>query len=255
MTKELTTIKEKVTSAITSGKASMRPKWHFILRGVLLSLGLILVAIALLYVASLIVFALKQTGLIMTPGMGGRGFGVFLFSAPWLLVGTALIFVIVLEVLARKFAFAYKQPLLLSVVIIFLIATLGTVAISQTHMHEFLHKQARGGNLPAFGPLYRTLDSGIPGNVIPGIVLNITDTHLTLERPDGIEGNIIIDEETHFMHDVKPEVGDAIVVLIRTEENNTSIAEHIHFVPEDGFLPFRGKDKRGAPAIPQPPMK
>ncbi len=100
MTKELSTIKEKVTSAITNGKANMRPKWHFILRGVLLSLGLILVAIALLYVASLIVFALKQTGLIMTPGMGGRGFGVFLFSAPWLLVGTAIIFVILLEILA-----------------------------------------------------------------------------------------------------------------------------------------------------------
>lgn len=255
MTKELSTIKEKVVSAIESGTTNMRPKWHFVLRGALLSLGLILVLIALLYVASLIVFTLKQTGLIMTPVMGGRGFGVFLFSAPWLLVGTALIFVIVLEVLARKFAFAYKQPLLLSLAGIFLVAIVGTFAISQVRVHEFLHEQARGGNLPAVGPLYRTLDSGIPGNVIPGVVIDITDTHLTLERPDGMVDTITLNEETHFMRNTEPVVGDAIVVLIRPREDESLIAEHIRPAPKNGFLPFRVTDKGRIEDIPPSPMK
>jgi hypothetical protein len=238
MTKHISTIKEKVTSAIASGNTHMRPKWHFVLRGALLSLGLILIAIALLYVTSLIVFAFKQTGLIMTPGMGGHGLGVFFSSAPWILIGTTILFIIVLEILARKFAFVYKQPLLLSLVVIFSIATIGTFAISQTRMHEFLHKQVRMGALPGFDPLYRGFDEGIPDTVFPGVITNIDDDTLTLERPDGTTIVITLTDDTHFMRQEEPSLGDHAVILIH-EEDGSYIAEHIRYIEEDVFLPFR----------------
>jgi hypothetical protein len=254
MTKHISTIKEKVTSAIASGNTHMRPKWHFVLRGALLSLGLILIAIALLYVTSLIVFAFKQTGLIMTPGMGGHGLGVFFSSAPWILIGTTILFIIVLEILARKFAFAYKQPLLLSLVVILGIATIGTFAISQTRMHEFLHERARANMLPGFGSIYQRLDAGIPEQVIPGTVIAFTDTTLTLIQPNGEEATIAITKETRFMHGEHPSLGDSIVVLVHKEDTSL-IAEHVHFTPENGFLPFRGKKEFNPEDIPPPSMK
>ena len=230
-------IKKRVMAAITSGNTYMRPKWYFILRGILFSLGLILLAIALVYVASLIVFALKQTGLLTTPSMGLRGIGIFLLSAPWALVGTAVLFIITLEILVQKFSFAYKRPLLISITAIFIVAFVGTLIISRAHLHEFLHEQARKGTLPIMDSLYRGFDRGIPRIVFPGVVIDIDTTRIILERPDGVIDTILLDTHTNLPPQ-KLEIHDRVIILIR-EKEGLLFAEHIHSAPPDGFIPFR----------------
>src|SRR3989344_3614541 len=115
MSHEIRSIKEEVIARIKRGETIMRPRWHFVLRAMLYALGVLIAALALVYLASFIMFVLRETGLLFVPSFGFRGVGVFLFSLPWFLILLSLVFVFVLEVLVRRYAFAYRKPLLYSV--------------------------------------------------------------------------------------------------------------------------------------------
>ncbi len=144
-----------MVAAIKSGQIKMRPRWHFAVRAALLASGIVLFSLALLYLASFIVFILHQTGLWRAPGFGLRGLRVFLFSLPWLLLAVALIFLVILEFLVRRYAFAYGRPLFYSVIAIVLLVLAGALAVAQTSFHRGLFRQAEENRLPWVGPLYR----------------------------------------------------------------------------------------------------
>jgi len=63
-------IKADVLKAIKDGQVKMRPKWQFITKAALLIVGVVLVALTILYLVSFIVFVLRQTGLLFVPGFG-----------------------------------------------------------------------------------------------------------------------------------------------------------------------------------------
>src|SRR3990167_8644737 len=132
MNQEQSPIKAKILAAIESGKVTMRPRWHFVLQATLVICGLVIVLLALLFLTSFIIFSLRNTGVWFAPSFGYRGIGVFLTSLPWLLIGLTVIFVVLLEILVKKYSFAYRQPLLYSALALVLIVTIGGVAIAQT---------------------------------------------------------------------------------------------------------------------------
>jgi len=54
----MTDLKDKVLKAIHGGAVHMRPRWHYVLRSALIGTGVFVVALALVFVASLIVHSL-----------------------------------------------------------------------------------------------------------------------------------------------------------------------------------------------------
>src|SRR5262245_42216017 len=110
------TVKHTVLDAIKAGQVHMKPRWHFVLRGILLVLESILLALSLRYLASFIMFIVYRSGVWFTPGFGFRGLRVFLLSIPWLLILVSVAFLVLLELLVKRYAFAYKKPLAYSVV-------------------------------------------------------------------------------------------------------------------------------------------
>lgn len=148
-------IRDRVAAAIASGQIKMRPRWHFAAQAALLAVGVILFALALLYVASFVVFIMHQTGLWRAPGFGWVGLRAFLFSLPWLLLAAALIFLVILEVLVKRYAFAYGRPLFYSVIGIVLLVIVGGFLVERTSLHRGLLRQAKENRLPWVGPLYR----------------------------------------------------------------------------------------------------
>ena len=121
MDNEENKIKQDVLAAIAGGEIKQRPRWFFVLRGTLVGIGIGLGLCVVLYLISFILFILRETGVWFTPAFGFRGWFVFFRSLPWVLIGLSLIFTAVLEILVKRYSFAYREPLMYSV--------LGIVAI------------------------------------------------------------------------------------------------------------------------------
>ncbi|TRZ64317.1 MAG: hypothetical protein D4Q79_01775 [Spirochaetia bacterium] len=146
-------IKNKILEAIKSGAIEMKPKWRFILTGVLFVVGVILILSTLLLLTSFIFFSVNRSGIGFGPAFGPRGIMVFLKYLPWTLIGFSIIFVIILEILVRHYSFGYRKPLLFSLVAIILVVITGGIAAAPLHKEPF--KRANENNLPFAGPIYR----------------------------------------------------------------------------------------------------
>lgn len=130
-------IKESVLNRIRSGELAMRPKWHFVLKTILATVGAVIVFLAALYLVSFIVFTARQSGAWFGPAFGSLGFAALLRSLPWTLILLSLVFVGVLEILARRYAFAYRRPLLYSVAVIIVLVLAGGAAVAPFHRTPF----------------------------------------------------------------------------------------------------------------------
>lgn len=206
-------IKDKVLAAITSGQVKMLPRWHYVLKAILAISGAIMLSLALLFLASFIIFYLRQSGVWFAPGFGLRGIGVFLTSLPWLLILVAVVFVVVLEVLVKHYAFAYRQPLLYSALGIVLLVTLGGIAVAKTSFHGEFLRQAREHRLPFGEPLYR--EFGVKGarNVHPGNISELTENGFILSTRHDEDLTITVTPQTRFPIGYDLAEGDLVVVM------------------------------------------
>ncbi len=206
-------LRKKILDKIKVGQAKMRPKWHFVLKTLLLAAGVIIGALALLYIASFILFSLRQTGVWFLPSFGLRGIMIFLISMPKLLIILGIVFIILLEVLVRRYSFGWRKPLLYSLLGIIGFVILASFIVSKTSFHEGLFMRARQGGLPYAGQFYR--DFGMPRgeHAQIGVITEITDEGFKMETPRGEPLTIIIDPQTSFPLGIDFQKGDRVVVM------------------------------------------
>jgi hypothetical protein len=170
-------IKDAILARIKNGQVSMRPKWHFVLKTLLIAVGGVLVLLAALYLVSFMVFVTRQSGAWFGTGFGGPGFGALLRSLPWTLIVLSLIFIALVEVVARRYAFAYRQPLLYSAVIVILLVLVGGALMAPLHQVPF--QDMRMHRLPMFAERFyrdfgppplpsRELYRGVAVELLPG---------------------------------------------------------------------------------------
>jgi hypothetical protein len=222
MSHETRSIKEEVIAKIKKGEMVMRPRWHFVLRAVLYALGALIAALALIYLASFIIFILRETGLLFVPSFGFRGVGVFLFSLPWFLILLCLSFLFVLEVLVRRYAFAYRKPLLYSVFGIILFVALCTTVVASLGFHQGFSRYAKEGRFPVAGALYRSFEHPMNDHVFPGSIMAMTDDGFLMKDIRGKEFTVIITSDTRFPFGVDLTIGDRVVVF-GTKTSTTTI--------------------------------
>jgi hypothetical protein len=217
-------ISEKIISAAESGKLKMRSKRYFVLRAVLWLAGVVIAAAALLYFFSLFVFITRETGIWVTPIFGRRGIFLFLTSLPWLLLFLLLIFIVTLEVLVRRYAFAYRLPLLYSALAILLVVVAGGLLLERTPLHSTLsHCPPKGdwrqnrpdpANLPPCGTgIYRDLGHGRFENIHYGMIESEQNGGFVMINRQQEKINVAITERTRlpFGKDFSP--GDFVVVV------------------------------------------
>ncbi|MBU4141685.1 hypothetical protein KKE99_02325, partial [Patescibacteria group bacterium] len=85
-------IKESILSVIKSGQVKMRPRWHFVLKTALAAFGVIILVLTVLYLASFIIFVLRQTGVLFVPAFGLQGWFAFFTNLPIFLIGLLIVF-------------------------------------------------------------------------------------------------------------------------------------------------------------------
>ena len=204
--------KQRILDRIREGDVLMRPRWHFMLRTLLVAIGGIIVGLVVLYLISFVVFMLRQTGVAYVPALGFAGMVRFLISLPWLLVIAALAFILVLEVLVRKYSFAYRRPLVYSLVIVLVVVGAGSYLVSASGMHTRLLQAAVEQRLPIAGPVYRAYGKQQIRGVHPGTVLEASEEGIVILNHRGEEINVIIDARTRLRPGAAPVTGDRIVI-------------------------------------------
>ncbi len=109
-------INDRIFEKIKNGQVKMRPKLYFVLKSLIFALGIVLASILVLFLFSFIVFCLKLGGIWFLPKFGFRGLGIFFISFPWFLILLALFLIFLLEIIAKKYSFVYKRPIIFSLI-------------------------------------------------------------------------------------------------------------------------------------------
>lgn len=206
-------IKDKILEKIKAGEAKPKPKWYFIAKAGALALATIITALALLYFISFIFFIVDEDGVSAVYAFGWRGLWVLLISLPWLLILVCTVFVIVLEIFLRDYAFVYRKPVMYSVVSIAVLAAASGWAISCTHLQAGAANRAAQGRLPLAGRLYRGFGAQKFKYVHPGSIMSIANNSFQMQNRQNEILAVIITPETRFPLGVEFNLGDNVVVL------------------------------------------
>lgn len=242
---EKKSIKNSVLEKIKSGQAAMKPKWHFVLKAILIGIGLVICILLTLLVISLIIFILHDNGAWFIPAFGMRGVGRFIISLPWLLVLACIAFIIVLEILVRKYSFAYRKPFLYSIIGIIIFVIVGGIGISATRIHDNFSRLAMEKRLPFAGPIYRGFRAQRPADVYPGTVREITGDGFLIENRSHETFRIVVTHATRFPFGSEIVVGNEIVVMGDLKDGVVhafgirKIGDELPFPPGPGQIEMR----------------
>lgn len=211
-----------VTDAITRGDVFMRPRWHFIVETILAIVLVLLVLLVLLYMASLTLFSLRASGAWFAPSFGLQGWYALIRAMPPMLLLITAAFVIVLEMLMRRYAFTYRRPLVYSVAGVILLIVGGGYLLDRTRMHDYLFQHARGNTLPVGGSFYRSYGREGLHDVHRGIIMEVQDDGFQLMNDADERLNIRIVETTRFPSGVDVVDGDDVVVFGLREDHTVT---------------------------------
>lgn len=216
---EKLSLTEKVLEKIKSGQVKMRPKFHFVLKTLLVVGAIIVVAGFILFLVSFISFHLRASGVWYLPGFGPSGLGAYLKLLPWFLIFISLILIVILEILAKRFAFVWRRPVFYSLLAVIFIALIGGLLIDRTPLHPGLFWQARQGKLPLMAPAYREFGAPKFREVQRGIVEELTENGFILKKADDELLTVILSSATQFPFGKEIKDGDSVVVMGEREDS------------------------------------
>lgn len=212
MSNTIEQLNKKIEAAIEEGKAIMRPRWYFVIKGVLAVLGGVLIALVLLYLVSFIVFTLKQNGVGFVPAFGPRGWFSFARNLPWLLILLSLLFIILLELFVRRYSFSYRRPALYSAAGIILLAVVGGVFVAGTQLHPRALRYSFDRHLPISEAWYRRVEDERFEDIFRGIITATTSSGFIIEDRLGTS-SVVISSTTQFLPPNMPVVGGGVLIF------------------------------------------
>ena len=206
-------IEQNVLAAIRSGEVKMRPRWRFILNAALVAVGVTILFLALLFLVSFIFFMLRHTGVGLIPAFG-FGWIMFFRRLPWVLIGLVVVFIVVLEVLVRRYAFAYKRPLVASVLSILGVVLIGGVILAATNLHRQLLTSAQHNGLPPMiGGMYRGFGMPRFNDIRRGEIVQIAGNIFVIQDEDGDTSTIVVTPGTRLPFGDAFTSSDTVVVF------------------------------------------
>ncbi len=191
----------------------MKPRWHFILKTLLLLSGCLVALLIVLYLLSLALFVLDKNDLWFVPSFGFKGVVLFIFSLPWLVIFTVIVFLVILHVLVRHYAFAYQQPLLYSAVGIVLIVIAGSCIIRKTGLHQEFSDYSQVHHMPLAAPMYQQFEFQKNDRIHRGIIIEIRDPNFVLQDHWQEVWDVRVTPSTRFPQGLKFFVGQRVMVV------------------------------------------
>lgn len=191
----------EILNCIKSGDVKMRPRWYFILHAALAMIGGMILLFLVVYLISFIIFIERQTGAGFVTEFGLRGWARFLVSLPWLLILLSLVFIGILELLVRRYAFAYRRPLMYSALGIIVIIGVSSFVVINARFHERFE-----GSYPRFM-------MHPPADINPGDIQELSSSGFILTGPRGEVLHVMMTSSTRWSAKTQFEKGDRVVVF------------------------------------------
>lgn len=204
---------ENLTEKIKTGQIKMKPKFYFVLKTILLFGLLFIVSGLILFLISLVYFYLKSSGVGYAFNFGFKGMGIYLKLLPWVLIFVSLLLIIILEILAKHFAFVWRKPIFYSLLFIIFISIFGGYLFSKTDMHYSLFMRSYKNKLPIITPIYNEFGPREFKNIHRGIVEEISENSFKIKNFRGNILEIIIDEKTDILNKEQIKEGDSVVII------------------------------------------
>lgn len=204
---------ERILQVINRGKVVMKPRWHFILQTVLAISAILIIVLALLFLSSFIIFLLRQNGLLYITSFGPRAIREIFIFFPWLFFIAVIVFIFVLEILVRRYAFAYRQPLLYTILSIVVLVIAGSYIVDKTSLHHELYRGSQQYGYPIAGPLYKKVMIHHSPNVTPGVIMVLRNDGFTMRSYIQENINVIVLPETKLPYGAAFSSGDFVVVF------------------------------------------
>jgi hypothetical protein len=162
-----------------------------------------------------------------------------LSAIPFLLLLFTILLFIMIEIISRKYTFAFKQPLVVTLLCITLCAAVVSFFISETPMHEYIHDYAKSHRIDMMARAY---DRPLPFKqkedmtVIRGEVVATTSTSTSVMLFDGV---ILTAYASTSLVDrfIQPEIGKDIVLFGTFLGDTFEILD----IREASQMPFGGK--------------
>ncbi|PIR98170.1 MAG: hypothetical protein COT89_00445 [Candidatus Colwellbacteria bacterium CG10_big_fil_rev_8_21_14_0_10_42_22] len=208
---------EELIEKIKKEGIKMKPKFRFVLKMLLMVLGILITILFAVYLVSLISFISKGSGLGLLPPFGLRGFGLILIGLPWLLIGLSGASILILQILVKKFSFSYREPVLYSLIGIIIFVLFGGMAFGKVGLHERLLDRVEREEIPILREVYRSYGPPIGAGFNAGTLLEIGEKDLLVETINGDEIRVQITDDTHLPFGGDFEVGQEIVVVGKAE--------------------------------------
>ena len=209
-------LNNEIISQIKEGKVEMKPRWFFLLRAIFGILGTFLISLCLVFLVSFIMFGLRKSGIIFAPEFGARGFFLFISSLPWILITFSAAFLLVLQILIKRYSFVYRKPIIYSLVALVVITALICLILPSFTFHNAIFKSFRpenGAELPPVGKFYRNFGVPHPPEVIRGFIVDFSTGTLIIATDDGATSSVIINDFTRMSPDVVLESGRELLIL------------------------------------------
>jgi hypothetical protein len=237
----MTNIKNTILTFVQENKITMIPRWKFILYSTLTLSAIAFLFLVLIFVVSLIFFVLSRYGFIFMPMFGFLASFHAITAVPVALFACALLILVVIEAISRKYSFVFKKPLALTVVILTLLAIGIGFAVGMTPMHEYIRDYAREHNINILREAYKRPMPKFPstkGVPLHGKLIATTSETYRLGIFEGED--VIVYASSTFIKQIEPKLGEH-VLFFGTFAGEDFIATEIHKAPK---APFKERERR-----------
>jgi hypothetical protein len=206
-------IGQEVLDKIKQEGIKMRPRFYFIFKTILLIAAFILTILFVLYISSFIVFSLRTSGVWFLPQFGFPGMKIFWLSLPGIPIVLSVVAIILLEFLARRFNWAWRRPVIYSLLIIVILAVTGGFLLEKASLHSRIFLKAQREPLPGIGGFYREFGAPQLKNARFGVVLSIDGETFIMQSPGNQTTTVVVTKRTRIPENYIIKEGDKISVL------------------------------------------
>lgn len=212
-----TTLSDKVIGEIKDGQVKMKPRSYFVFKAVFFDVILLFAFLASVFLISFILFVVHGNGTWFLFGFGWPGIKMFLTSFPWFLATIALVLLVFMEILIHRLGFAYRRPLIFSMLGVLGVGLAAGIFVATTPLHEGAFQSAQESTLPVAGALYRNYGVMPTENIYSGVVSEpIDENDFSIDTPEGQNVKIQMSTSTSFGQDVikqKVEKDDSVMIM------------------------------------------
>lgn len=150
----MTELKQHILDAVKHNKLHMIPKWQFVLYSILAIVGVVFLVVVAVFVSSLGLFVFSRYGLLTLPLKDFISLLHAIHVLPLILFLTAMLFVIVVELIARRYTFFARRPLFVTLGGVTLSVLVVGFIVSDTPLHEYVREYAKTHRIELMSRMY-----------------------------------------------------------------------------------------------------